>query len=100
MTFLIMTTIWLLSTRHVTIDIDEEVCANAIASKEYKLNKQQTPIKEPNPKKQRGQSGIEDGNTNAAIVHAVQALTRKMDEQRELLKSFDRRVEANTKASK
>ena len=43
---------------------------------------------------------MEDGNTNAAILHAVQALTRKMDEQTELLKSFDRRIEANTTATK
>jgi hypothetical protein len=34
------------------------------------------PIKDPNPKKQRGQSGMEDGNTNAAIL---QVLTQKMD---------------------
>ena len=43
---------------------------------------------------------MEDGNTNAVIWHAVQALTRKMDEQTELLKSFDRRIKANTTAAK
>lgn len=81
-------------------DVEVEIEAEQHSSKEDKINKEHTPIKQPNPKKQRHQSEIEDVNTSAAILHAVQALTRKMDEQTELLKSFDRRIEANTNATK
>ncbi|KAL7380404.1 hypothetical protein ABVT39_017299 [Epinephelus coioides] len=46
-----------------------------------------------------------DGNTEqlaicVRYVNEVQTLTRKMDEQTELLKSFDRRIEANTTATR
>lgn len=57
------------------IDIDEELGAVGLSAKEAKINKDHTPIKEPNPKKQKYRSGIEDENTGAAILQAVQALT-------------------------
>lgn len=60
-----------------------------------------TPIKSPDPKKlkKRGTSK-DDGNISAAILQAVQALTEKVDEQRELLKQFNKHIEANVTATK
>lgn len=58
-------------------DIEGEMEAEQHSSKEDKINKEHTPIKQPNPKKKRHQSEIEDVNTGAAILHAVQALTKK-----------------------
>lgn len=67
--------------------------------KENRRNLSHTPIKSPNPKKLRRASDNEDDeNASAAILHAIQVLTKKMDEQTELLKNFEKRIEANTTA--
>lgn len=81
-------------------DIEEGVEAGLHSSKEGKINKEHTPIKQPNSKKIRHRRESEDVNSGAAILQAVQVLTKKMDEQTELLKSFDRRIEANATAAK
>ncbi|GAA6074209.1 uncharacterized protein LOC114565684 [Tachysurus ichikawai] len=82
-------------------DIEEEMEAEQHSSKEGKLNKEHTPIKQPNPKKPRHRRESEDVNaTSIAILQTVQVLTKKMDEQTALLKSLDRRIEANTTATK
>ena len=71
------------------------------SSKESKINPTHTPIKSPNSKKMKGKDNSQDnGNISAAILHAVQALTGKVDEQTELLKRFDKRIEANTTATR
>lgn len=78
----------------------EEIEIDEVTPKEQRINLTHTPIKSPNPKKPRQHKEKEEDNTRAAILHAVQALTRKMDEQTELLKSFDRRIEANATATR
>lgn len=67
-------------------------------SKEQKVGRDHTPLNSPLPKKMKS-SGIEE-STGEAILHAVQALTKKMEEQTELLKRFEKRIEANTAATK
>lgn len=76
------------------VEMEEE------ASKVQKKNTSHTPIKSPNPKKIRKQSDRKDeeDSTSFAILQAVQALSQKMDEQTELLKSFDKRIAANAAA--
>ena len=60
------------------------------------------PNKPDSPQKTRAQHDKKKGedNTGAAILHGVQVLTQKMDEQTELLKRFERCIEANTAAAK
>lgn len=43
---------------------------------------------------------MDNGNIGATILHAVQALTGKVDEQTELFKRLDKRIEANTTATR
>lgn len=68
------------------------------SSTDRKISRDHTPLKSPHPKKMK-QSDIEE-STGAAILHAVQALTQKMEEQTELLKRFEKRIEANAAAAK
>lgn len=59
------------------------------SSKTSKINPTHTPIKSPNPKKMKGKDNRkDDGNIGAAILHAVQVLTGKVDEQTELLNTW------------
>ena len=53
-------------------------------------------------RKMRGKHGgeEEEETTSAAILRAVMTLTGKMDTQTELLKSFEKRIEANTTATR
>ncbi|KAK2848179.1 hypothetical protein Q7C36_009861 [Tachysurus vachellii] len=69
-------------------DIEEEMEAEQHSSKEGKLTKL------------RHRRESKDVNNGAAILQAVQVLTKKTDEQTELLKSFDRRIESSTTAAK
>lgn len=48
----------------------------------------------------RKDNNMDNGNIGATILHAVQALTGKVDEQTELLKRLDKRIEANTMATR
>ncbi|KAJ7992778.1 hypothetical protein DPEC_G00282230 [Dallia pectoralis] len=80
-------------------DIEEEMDAKQHSCKKDKINKDHTPVKQPYPKKLRRQREVEDTTTDSVILQAIQALTKKMDEQTELLKSFDRRIEANETAN-
>ncbi|KAE8284680.1 hypothetical protein D5F01_LYC16112 [Larimichthys crocea] len=48
----------------------------------------------------RGNISTEKTYVGAAILHAVRALTEKVDEQTELLKRLDKRIEANASATK
>lgn len=79
----------------------EDIEVDESSSKESKINLTHTPIKSPDPKKKKGNDNSKDNeNIGAAILHAVQALTEKVDEQTELLKRFDKRIEANTTATR
>ncbi|KAJ7992779.1 hypothetical protein DPEC_G00282240 [Dallia pectoralis] len=78
-------------------DIEEEMDAKQHSCKKDKINKDHTSVKQPDPKKLRHQREVEDTTTDSVIL---QALTKKIDEQTELLKSFDRRIEANETAIK
>lgn len=88
-----------------------EVCANndvedfevdVNPSKISKINLSHTPIKSLSAKKKlRGNQNEEEEEANsAAILKAVMALTTKMDAQAEMLKSFEKRIEANAIATK
>lgn len=88
-----------------------EVCANndvedfevdVNPSKISKINLSHTPIKSLSAKKKlRGNQNEEEEEANsAAILKAVMALTTKMDAQTEMLKSFEKRIEANAIATK
>ncbi|KAJ7985654.1 hypothetical protein DPEC_G00354300 [Dallia pectoralis] len=89
-----------LASRHEASD-DGDIEVEEDTSKQHRINVSHTPIKSPLPKKKKTKSDEgEQDNTSAVILQAVQALSRKMDEQTELLKSFDRRIEANTLAVK
>lgn len=57
------------------------------SSKKNKINPTHTPIKIPNPKKIKGKDNRKnDKNIGGAILHVIQVLTRKVDDQTELLK--------------
>ncbi len=76
------------------IEVDEN------SPKESRINLTHTPIKIPKPKKLKGKDNRkEEENISAVILHAVQVLTGKVDEQTELLKSLDKRIEANAVAT-
>lgn len=76
------------------IDVDQ-------TPKESRRNVNHTPIKSPKPKKLRGVSDQkEEEGASAAILHAIQVLTNKMDIQTELLKNFEKRIETNATAIK
>lgn len=75
----------------------EDIEVDESSSKKSKINPTHTPIKSPKPKKMKEKDNTEIG---AAILHAVQALTGKVDEQTELLKKLDKRIEANTTATR
>lgn len=55
-------------------------------------NPTHTPIVSPLPKRLRS---VEEGETSMAILSALQLLTKKVDEQTELLKGFDKRIKLN-----
>lgn len=79
----------------------EDIEVDESSSKASKIDPTHTPIKSPNPKKMKGKDNRkDDGNIGATILHAVQVLTGKVDEQTELLKTFDKRIEANTTATR
>ncbi|KAF5897336.1 uncharacterized protein DAT39_012951, partial [Clarias magur] len=67
-------------------------------SKDDKINWAHTPTKSQNPKKVRvaRDRSLEDEDTAAAILQAVNALTQKMDEQMALLRKFEKRINRNT----
>ena len=75
----------------------EDIEVDESSSKKSKINPTHTPIKSPNPKKMTEKDNSE---IDAAILPAVQALTGKVDEQTELLKKLDKRIEANTTATR
>lgn len=57
-----------------------------------------TPTKGPNPKKVKVAQArtLEDEDTAAAILQAVNVLTQKMDEQTVLLRKFEKHIDRNT----
>lgn len=67
------------------------------SSKEEKINWVHTPTKSLNSKKKRGAEAqnMEEENTVAVILKAI-VLSQKMDEQTELLKKLDKRIDTNT----
>ncbi len=69
------------------------------SSKTSKINQSHTPVKNPNRKKMKG-NNTEKTDVGAAILQAVRALTEKVDEQTDLLKRLDKRIEENTSATK
>ncbi|XP_033980800.1 uncharacterized protein si:ch211-196c10.15 [Trematomus bernacchii] len=70
-------------------------------SKGHKINRDHTPTKGPNPKKSKvhGETQMAE-DSNSTILQAIQVLSGKMDEQTELLRKFEKRIEANTEAAK
>lgn len=78
-------------------DIEEMVRDSS--PKSSKINLSHTPIKGPNPKKQRGDGKKNDEPSDSvAILHAIQVLTSKVDGQTALLKNFEKKIEMNTAA--
>lgn len=69
-----------------------------MTSKDSRINWAHTPTKSPNPKKARGVRAqpLEEEDTAAAILQAVNVLTQKMDEQTALLRKFEKRIDMNT----
>lgn len=61
----------------------EDIEVDESSSKKSKINPTHMPIKSPNPKKMKEKDNSE---ISAAILHAVQTLTGKVDEPTELLK--------------
>ncbi|KAF5888126.1 cytoplasmic dynein 2 heavy chain 1-like protein [Clarias magur] len=74
------------------LEVDDKI------SKDVKINWAHTPTKSLNPKKARvaRAQSLEDEDTAAAILHAVNALTQKMDEQTALLRKFEKCIHRNT----
>ena len=78
-----------LTALHGVCDDDEDI-EELVDGKTYKehrwIHLTHTPIKSPNPQRMKAQSDKkkEDESTAAAILHAVQTVTRKMDEQTKL----------------
>lgn len=68
------------------------------------INWGHTPPKAPNPKKAKspgdGHTQTTKDSTSDTILQAIQALSGKIDEQTELLRKFEKRIEANTEAAK
>lgn len=78
----------------------EDIEVDKNSPKESRVNPTHTPIKSPKPKKLKGRDDKKEEENISAVLHAIQVLTGKVDEQTELLKSFDRRIEANTVAAR
>ncbi|KAF5889057.1 uncharacterized protein DAT39_021242, partial [Clarias magur] len=78
-------------------DAIEDLEVDDKTSKDDKINWGHTPTKSPNPKKVRvaRARSLENEDTAAAILHAVNALTQKMDEQMALLRMFEKRIDRN-----
>ncbi|KAK5883614.1 hypothetical protein CesoFtcFv8_019919 [Champsocephalus esox] len=70
-------------------------------SKGHNINWDHTPTKGPNPKKSKvhGETQMAE-DSSSTILQAIQVLSGKMDEQTELLKKFEKRIEANTEGAK
>lgn len=71
---------------------DESDLESMVVASSKSTNPTHTPIDSPLPKRLRS---VEEGETSMAILSALQLLTKKVDEQTELLKGFDKRIEVN-----
>ncbi|KAJ8016004.1 hypothetical protein DPEC_G00002620 [Dallia pectoralis] len=79
-------------------DVEEEMDEMLHPAKRDRINKDHTPIKQQQLKKMKPSKEPED--TYSKILQTMQVLSLKIDEQTELLKSFERRIEANSVACK
>ncbi|KAJ8009724.1 hypothetical protein DPEC_G00094510 [Dallia pectoralis] len=79
-------------------DVEEEMDEMLHPAKRDRINKDHTPIKQQQLKKMKPSKEPED--TYSKILQTMQVLSLKIDEQTELLKSYERRIEANSVACK
>lgn len=79
---------------------DEDVIEEMVETRS--LINEHTPLPSPNPKKSKKSNSNEQETevSNKSIFQAVQAVLKKFVEQDKRLKTFESRIEGNTKAVK